>query len=184
MPVAGPLSCIRRRTLAMAAWRALPRAVTTLVAATALALSAAPAAAQTNNIFTVAGTGIAGFNGDGIAANAAQLSVPVDVESTPDGGYLITDQINYRIRRVSPTGTITTVAGTGTSGFTGDGGPATSAQISVPNGIAVLPDGGFLIADSNNHRVRRVTAGGRSRPSPARAPPGSPATARLPSMRS
>lgn len=160
MPVPGPVSCTRRRTVAMAAWRALPRVVAALVAAAALALSAVPAAAQTNNIFTLAGTGIAGFNGDGIAAGTAQLNVPVDVESTPDGGYLITDQINYRIRRVSPAGTITTVAGTGTSGFGGDGGPATSAQISIPNGLVATSDGGFLFADSNNHRVRRVTPAG------------------------
>jgi sugar lactone lactonase YvrE len=111
-------------------------------------------------ITTVAGTGTAGFNGDGIAATSAQINFPVAVAPTPDSGFLIADQFNSRVRRVSPGGTITTVAGTGTPGFTGDGGPATAAKISNPNGVAVTSDGGFLIGDTQNRRVRRVAAGG------------------------
>jgi sugar lactone lactonase YvrE len=119
---------------------------------------AAPAA--TNNIFTVTGIGTAGFGGDGGVATSAQLNGPVDVVVTADGGYLIADAINNRVRRVSPAGTITSVAGTGIAGFSGDGGPATAAQLDAPQGVAVTADGGFLIADSNNDRVRRVSPAG------------------------
>ena len=67
--------------------------------------------------------------------------------ATSDGGFLIADLGNYRLRKVSPTGTITTVAGTGIGGSSGDGGAATSAQLNAPTGVAPTPDGGFLIAD-------------------------------------
>ncbi len=109
-------------------------------------------------ITTVAGNGTGGFSGDGGPATAAQLNYPYDVASTPDGGFLIADHNNQRIRKVLD-GQITTVAGTGTSGFSGDGAAATSARISFPTSIASTPDGGFLIADQNNHRVRRVLDG-------------------------
>jgi NHL repeat-containing protein len=111
-------------------------------------------------ITTVAGAGTSGFSGDGGPATSAQLSVPIDVTETADGGFLIVDQFNHRIRRVSPGGTISTVAGVGTGGFSGDGGPATAAQLNVPAGIAVTADGGFLIADHLNDRIRRVSPGG------------------------
>jgi hypothetical protein len=111
-------------------------------------------------ITTVAGTGTVGFNGDGIPATSAQISFPVAVAPMADGGFLLADQNNSRVRRISPGGTITTVAGTGTPGFSGDGGPATAAKISNPNGVAVTSDGGFLIGDTQNRRVRRVAAGG------------------------
>ena len=61
---------------------------------------------------------------------------------TDDGGFLIGDEVNRRVRRVSPTGIITTVAGTGVQGSSGDGGAATAAQLNVPTGIATTPDGG------------------------------------------
>ena len=86
-----------------------------VAAALLLWVPAAPAA--TNNIFTVAGTGTAGFSGDGGLATAAQLDTPTDVAATADGGFLVADGYNDRVRRVSPAGTITTVAGDGTSGF-------------------------------------------------------------------
>jgi hypothetical protein len=121
-------------------------------------LAPASVGAATNNIFTVAGT-TQGLSGDSGPATAAQLRNPRGVAATPDGGYLIADSDNHRIRRVSPTGTITTVAGGGTGGL-GDGGPATAAQLSFPDGVAVTPDGGYLIADTNNHRIRRVSPGG------------------------
>jgi hypothetical protein len=81
------------------------------------------------------------------------------VAATPDGGFLIADYLNNRIRRVSPGGTITTVAGTGAEGFCGDGGPATAARLGFPNSVSATADGGFLIADfadSSNNRVRFV----------------------------
>jgi NHL repeat len=123
-----------------------------------VAFAAAAAHAATNNIFTVAGTTL-GLSGDGGPATAAQLSFPSGVAVTADGGYLIADQANHRIRRVSPAGTITTVAGT-TAGMSGDGGPATAAQLAFPRGVAATADGGFLIADTDNHRVRRVSPAG------------------------
>ena len=111
-------------------------------------------------ITTVAGTGTAGFSGDGGPATSAQLSWPIDVEPTADGGFLIADLGNKRVRRVSPAGVITTVAGTGQGGSQGDGGPATSARLGSPTGVAVTADGGFLVADANADRVRRVSPGG------------------------
>ena len=112
------------------------------------------------NISTVAGTGAAGFAGDDGQASQAQLSFPADVALQADGGYLIGDNDNNRVRRVAPNGVITTVAGSGPAGFAGDGGPATSAQLNDPIGVTVTRDGGFLIADTNNHRIRRVAPDG------------------------
>jgi len=110
-------------------------------------------------IKTVAGTGNYEFSGDGGPATAASLQVPLGVAVLPDGGFLIADAAADRVRRVSVAGIITTVAGNGTRGFSGDGGPATAAEIDDPNGLAVLPDGGFLIADGD-YVVRRVSPNG------------------------
>src|SRR5882757_8827649 len=111
-------------------------------------------------ISTVAGTGAPGYNSDGIAATSAQLNAPEAVDPTADGGFLIADSTNNRIRKVSANGTISTVAGTGTPGFNGDGIPAGTAQVNGPSDVEATPDGGFLIADYANHRVRKVSAGG------------------------
>jgi glucose/arabinose dehydrogenase len=116
--------------------------------------------AADGRISTVAGTGVAGFSGDGGPATAAQLNLVHGVALLPDGSTVLADTSNHRIRRVTPSGTITTVAGTGTFGFSGDGGPATSAQIAAPRGIATLPDGSILFPDSGNHRVRRISPAG------------------------
>jgi hypothetical protein len=113
-------------------------------------------------IRTVAGTGLYGDSGDGGPATAAQIKDPLGLAALPDGGFLIADGGAGRIRRVSATGIITTVAGNGTRGFSGDGGPATAAEIFDPNGVAVMPDGGFLIADGDSH-VRRVFPDGTIR---------------------
>ncbi|MEX2196896.1 MAG: hypothetical protein WD844_16600 [Thermoleophilaceae bacterium] len=102
--------------------------------ALALAASAPQAGAATNSIFTVAGTGTFGFSGDGGAATAAQLNFPSGVAVTADGGFLIADRSSHRVRRVSPGGTITTVAGTGSVGSLGDGGAATAAQLNTRSG--------------------------------------------------
>ena len=131
------------------------------MAAFALALAfAAPATAATNNIFTVAGTGTQGFSGDGGPATAAGLTLPISVSAIPGGGYLIADQGTERVRRVAPDGTITTVAGNGTSTYGGDNGPATSASFSAVSDVAAAPDGSILIADGNNNRIRRVGTDG------------------------
>lgn len=108
---------------------------------------------------TIAGNGVDGYSGDGGPATSAAIRA-VGIDTTPDGGYIFADQLNHRIRKVSPSGTITTVAGTGVAGFSGDGGPATSAQIELPEGVASLPDGGFLIADNINNRIRKVSPSG------------------------
>ena len=104
--------------------------------------------------------------GDGGPATNASVE-PLALAVTPDGGYLVLEQT--RVRRVAPDGTITTVAGTGVKGFSGDGGPAVRAQIDAADDedsrragdIAVTADGGFLIADMLNHRIRRVAPDGR-----------------------
>jgi hypothetical protein len=114
----------------------------------------------TGTITTVAGNGTEGFSGDGGPATAATLDLPVDVAATRDGGFLIADYINDRIRKVSSTGTITTVAGTGAVGFSGDGGPASAAKLGYPGSVSATAEGGYLIADSSNNRVRRVSATG------------------------
>jgi len=105
-------------------------------------------------ITTVAGNGGAGFSGDGGPATSAALYYPYGVATSPDGSLYIAAS-NNRVRRVSPDGVITTVAGNGAAGFSGDGGPATSASLN-PYGVAVGPDGGLYIADCGNNRVRRV----------------------------
>ena len=111
----------------------------------------------TGVITTVAGTGAQGFSGDGGPATAAQLSIPFGVAPTADGGFLIVDVGNQRIRKVSAAGEITTVAGNGIAGYGGDGGPAaTAASLRDPHNVVALADGGFLIADASNQRVRRV----------------------------
>src|SRR5205823_1613154 len=135
-----------------------------------------PARAATNNIFTVAGTlTMSGSTGDGGPASAAKLNEPAGVATTADGGYLIADTSNSAIRRVSPAGTITTVAGTlSTSGSTGDGGPATAAKLTNPSGVAATADGGFLIADLSNHVIRFVDADLRPGPSGPQGPSGGP----------
>ena len=112
-------------------------------------------------ITRVAGTGAAGSGGDGGPATDAQLYGPAAVAVTADGGFLIVDQDNNLVRKVSADGMITRVAGTaGTAGSAGDDGPATDALFDGPAGIAVTADGGFLIADYFNNKVRKVSAGG------------------------
>jgi NHL repeat len=108
----------------------------------------------------VAGTGAEGFSGDGGPATAARLGFPNSVSATADAGFLIADYINNRVRRVSPTGTITTAAGTGGWGFSGDGGPAKYAQLNSVAEAVETPDGGLLIVDTGNNRVRRVSPAG------------------------
>ena len=115
---------------------------------------------STGTITRVAGTGIAGNSGDDGPATDAQLSQPVGVAVTADGGFLIADVASSVVRKVSPTGTITRVAGTGTQGDSGDDGPATDAELTGPAGLAVTADGGFLITDPGAHVVRAVSATG------------------------
>ena len=101
--------------------------------------------------------GIAGFSGDGGPATTAQLSGPSGVALDASGNFYISDSGNNRIRRVSASGIITTVAGSGIAGFGGDGGPATAAQLSSPSGVALDASGNLYIAD--NYRIRRLSVG-------------------------
>jgi uncharacterized protein (TIGR03437 family) len=107
-----------------------------------------------------AGKGAAGNSGDGGPARAAQLNQPGACAADSFGNVFLADTMNHRIRKVAPDGLITTVAGTGEPGSAGDGGPATEARLSAPGGIAVNDSGEIYIADTGNHRIRRVGANG------------------------
>ncbi|MDA8185337.1 MAG: hypothetical protein M0035_13100, partial [Actinomycetota bacterium] len=111
-------------------------------------------------ITTVVGTGEEGSSGDGGPATAAQLYYPRGLALAPDGSLYIADAGNHRVRRVDPSGIITTVAGTGEEGSSGDGGPATAARLRYPSALALAPDGSLYLADTSNHRVRRVDPSG------------------------
>lgn len=104
---------------------------------------------------TIAGVG-AGLAGDGDPAATAKLNAPFSVAPLPNGGVLVADTGNDRVRRVTPLGAIIPVAGT-TGGLTGDGGLAKVAQLQDPGAVTPAPGGGFLVADSSNARIRRVS---------------------------
>ena len=111
-------------------------------------------------ITTLVGTGYIGYSGDGGPAVEAQLFSPEGVAVDGAGNLFIADRDNHRIRRVDANGTITTIAGTGKNGFSGDGGPAIEARLRSPYGMAVDGAGNLYIADRDNHRIRRVDANG------------------------
>lgn len=114
---------------------------------------------NTGTIETIAGNGEAGFNGDGLVATRAQLARPEFAVFGPDGDLFIADSYNNRVRRIDHrTGLISTVAGTGERGFSGDGGPATLARLHFPEGIAVDKEGNLFVSDTVNRRIRRVDA--------------------------
>jgi RHS repeat-associated protein len=111
-------------------------------------------------ITTVAGTGVAGFGGDGMPATQAELSGPLGLALGPDGSLYVADTGNNRVRRVGTDGLITTVAGNGTAGLAGDGSQATQAELNAPAGVAVGPDGSLYVADTGNNRIRQVGLAG------------------------
>ncbi len=114
--------------------------------------------AATGIIATVAGTGEQDFRGDGGPATQAAISLPRDVALDAAGTLYIADGANNRIRRVARNGTITTIAGTGRTEFSGDGGPASKANLSMPYSIALDSDGNLYIVDTGNYRVRKIDA--------------------------
>ena len=109
-------------------------------------------------ITTFAGSGAAGYNGDGIAATSAQLYAPQGVFADVYGSVYIADRANYRLRKVNSAGIITTIAGTGTAGSLGDGGGATSSQLNAFTGVYVDISGNVYIADTSNNKIRYMGA--------------------------
>jgi hypothetical protein len=136
----------------------------TLVAALAAILTL-PGCAQTTQvpqftISTVAGTGNPGYSGDGGTANTATLDNPLGVAVDAAGNLYIADCYNNRIRKVAANGVITTVAGTGSAGFGGDGGPAIEGTLYLPNFLLADAAGNLYVGDPGNLRVRKVAVGG------------------------
>jgi sugar lactone lactonase YvrE len=111
---------------------------------------------STGQLITVAGTGTAGYSGDGGPATGAELNSPTGVVVDKAGDLFIADANNNVVREVNTSGIITTVAGNGTPGYSGDGGPATSAKLHSPQGVAVDGIGDLFIVDFANHRIREV----------------------------
>ena len=110
----------------------------------------------TGTLTTIAGTGTPGFSGDGSSETAAQLNLPTALALDITGNLYLADTGNHRVRKISVTGIITTIAGTGTQGFSGDTGPATAATIDSPTGLAVDTANNLYLADTHNHRIRRI----------------------------
>lgn len=129
------------------------------VASLYLADSCCAQTAPSYTINTIAGTGTSGYSGDGSLAISAQLASPFGVAVDSSGNIYIADQGNNRIRKITPDGNINTVAGNGTSGYTGDKGSATSAELSNPQGVAVDSAGNIYIADTSNNVIRKVSNG-------------------------
>jgi hypothetical protein len=112
------------------------------------------------NLITVAGTNLPGYAGDAGPATDAWLNFPYDVAIDSHGNLYIADYQNRRIRKVDTAGIISTFAGTGSQGYSGDGGPATDANLGGPYSLCVDADDNVVIADSDNHRIRRVDRDG------------------------
>jgi sugar lactone lactonase YvrE len=123
-------------------------------------------------ISTIAGNGKEGFSGDGRFAVDAQLNFPSGVATDGAGNVFVADTSNNRIRKISTNGTITTVAGNGSRGFSGDMGPATAAGLNLPVNVAVDGKGDIYVADTTNRRIRHV-AGSTQAPA-SHQPPGLP----------
>jgi streptogramin lyase len=108
-------------------------------------------------IHTAAGVGKKGYSGDGGPASEATFNLPHEIRFDKAGNYYIADMTNHAIRRVdAKTGIITTIAGTGKPGYSGDGGPATQAQLKQPHSIQFGPDGSLYICDIGNNVIRKV----------------------------
>lgn len=107
-------------------------------------------------VTTLAGTGVAGFSGDGGPASKAQLNNPYGLCRGPDGALYVCDMGNHRVRRIDRDGTMTTVAGSGRPGYLGDGGPATTAELNEPYEVRFARNGDMYFVEMKNHLVRKV----------------------------
>ena len=114
---------------------------------------------SSGTISTIGGNGVLSYSGDGGPASSAQLNTPLGVAVDSTGNLYIADSANNVIRKVTPSGTISTFAGNGSAGFGGDGGSPTAAQLNRPQGLAVDSSGALYIADSQNARIRKVSGG-------------------------
>ncbi|MGW7553354.1 NHL domain-containing protein, partial [Streptomyces rimosus] len=119
-----------------------------------------PAGLLDGSIATVAGNGVAGFISDGGHGALTRVYYPQGVTVDKNGNLFIADRYNHRIRKVTPNGTITTVAGNGEAGYISDGGPALATRLHYPHALTVDRSGNLYIADHNNHRIRKVTPNG------------------------
>src|SRR6185295_6178171 len=108
----------------------------------------------------IAGNGLDGFSGDGNFATSASMSFPLGLARDQSGNIYFADANNNRIRKISTSGIISTVAGNGVGRFGGDGGPAFNASLNIPSDVAVDSAGNLYIADSGNNRVRKVDTTG------------------------
>jgi len=111
-------------------------------------------------ITTIAGTGTKGYSGDNGPATNAQLSMPVRICRDGSGNILFSDQRNNVIRKIDPSGIITTIAGNGTTGYAGDNGPATAAALNGPSGLDVDTAGYLYISDAGNNVIRKINTSG------------------------
>ncbi|MBK7818362.1 MAG: hypothetical protein IPJ60_13105 [Sphingobacteriaceae bacterium] len=111
-------------------------------------------------ITTIAGTGTAGYSGDGGLSTLAQIYNPFGVAADIAGNVYIADNVNHRIRKINTSGIITTIAGNGSPGFSGDGGQATSAQLSYPKGVTVDSQGNVYFHDGGNNVIRKISSSG------------------------
>ena len=126
------------------------------VFAVLLLLSPAAPTARAAEVSTLAGTGVPGFSGDDGPASKAQLNNPYGVARGPDNALYVCDIGNHRVRRIDANGTITTVAGAGRPGYSGDGGPATAATLNEPYEVRFDRDGNMVFVEMKNHVVRKV----------------------------
>lgn len=136
------------------------RCASAWLATLGLAMCATAQAYNTNDIIaTYAGNATQGYSGDGGAAVAAMLNEPALMAVDAAGNVYVSDIASHTIRKISTSGIITTIAGTGTAGYNGDGIPATTAQLNTPSGLAFDTAGNLYVADSSNERIRMIAAG-------------------------